>query len=124
VGDFLTGVKRTALAPGELIEAVTVPVVRGPQHYLKVGTRNAMVIAIASLALVSDLDAGTLALGLGSVGATPIRVTATVDAARAEDFPEKVAAAARPIDDHRSSAAYRRHAIAVLTARAVRRAFP
>jgi CO/xanthine dehydrogenase FAD-binding subunit len=47
-----------------------------------------------------------------------------VDAARAEDFPEKVAAAARPIDDHRSSAAYRRHAIAVLTARAVRRAFP
>jgi CO/xanthine dehydrogenase FAD-binding subunit len=124
VGDFLTGVKRTALAPGELIEAVTVPVVRGPQHYLKVGTRNAMVIAIASLALVSDLDAGTLALGLGSVGATPIRVTATVDAARAEDFPEKVAAATRPIDDHRSSAAYRRHAIAVLTARAVRRAFP
>ncbi len=124
VGDFLTGVKQTALAPGELIEAVTVPVVRGPQHYLKVGTRNAMVIAIASLALVTDLDASTVALGLGSVGQTPIRITATIDEARAPGFPDQVASTARPIDDHRSSAAYRRHAVAVLTARAMQRAFP
>jgi CO/xanthine dehydrogenase FAD-binding subunit len=124
VVEFLTGVKTTALEPGELIEAVTLPVARGPQHYLKVGTRNAMVIAIASVALCADLDAETVALGLGSVGPTPIRVTATAAEARAPGFPEQVAAAARPIDDHRSSAAYRRHAISVLVARAVRRAFP
>ena len=124
VTDFLTGVKQTALAPGELIEAVTIPVARGPQHYLKVGTRNAMVIAVVSLALVVDTGAGAVAVGLGSVGPTPLRVTATVEEATDPGFPARVAEAARPIDDHRSSAAYRRHAVAVLAERAVRRAFP
>ncbi len=124
VTDFLTGVKQTALAPGELIAAVSVPVARGPQHYLKVGTRNAMVIAVASLGLVVDADAGTVAVGLGSVGATPLRVTATIEEATGPAFPARVAEAARPIDDHRSSAAYRRHAVGVLAERAVRRAFP
>ena len=123
VTEFLTGVKQTALAPGELIVGVTVPVARGPQHYLKVGTRNAMVIAVVSVALVVDREAGTVAVGLGAVGPTPLRVTATIEEANSADFPAQVAAAARPIDDHRSSAAYRRHAVAVLTARAVRRAF-
>jgi CO/xanthine dehydrogenase FAD-binding subunit len=124
VTDFVTGVKQTALAPGELIEAVTMPVARGPQHYLKVGVRNAMVIAVAAVALVVDEDADQLAVGLGSVGPTPLRVTATVAEATAEGFPQQVADAARPIDDHRSTAAYRRHAVAVLTRRAIRRAFP
>ena len=124
ITEFLTGVKQTALTPGELIVGVTVPVARGPQHYLKVGTRNAMVIAVVSVALVVDLEVGRVAVGLGSVGPTPLRVTATLDEATAADFPALVAAAARPIDDHRSSAAYRRHAVSVLTARAVRRAFP
>ncbi len=124
VVDFLTGVKRTALLPGELIEAVSVPDVAGPQHYLKVGTRNAMVIAVASVALVVDERAGSVGIGLGSVGPTPLRVSATVDEANEPGFAERVAAAARPIDDHRSSAAYRRHAVRVLTERALRRAFP
>jgi CO/xanthine dehydrogenase FAD-binding subunit len=122
VVDLITGVKTTALAPGELIEAVTVPVARGPQHYLKVGVRNAMVIAVASVALVVDEERGEVAVGLGSVGPTPLRMGASVDEARDPGFPQAVAAAARPIDDHRSSAAYRRHAVGVLTARAVRRA--
>jgi CO/xanthine dehydrogenase FAD-binding subunit len=124
VTDFLTGVKQTALAPGELIEAVSVPVARGPQQYLKVGTRNAMVIAVASLALVVDTDAGTVTVGLGSVGPTPLRITATIEEATGPEFPARVAETARPIDDHRSSAAYRRHAVGVLAERAVRRAFP
>jgi CO/xanthine dehydrogenase FAD-binding subunit len=91
---------------------------------LKVGTRNAMVIAVASVALVVDTDADRVTVGLGSVGPTPLRVSATIAEATATDFPAQVAAVARPIDDHRSSAAYRRHAVSVLTARAVRRAFP
>ncbi|HEY5887691.1 MAG TPA: FAD binding domain-containing protein [Acidimicrobiales bacterium] len=124
ITEFLTGVKQTALGPGELIVGVTVPVARGPQHYLKVGTRNAMVIAVASVALVVDTDADRVTVGLGSVGPTPLRVSATIAEATATDFPAQVAAVARPIDDHRSSAAYRRHAVSVLTARAVRRAFP
>lgn len=123
VTELLTGVKQTALEPGELIEAVTVPVARGPQHYLKIGFRNAMVIAAASVALVVDEDAGTVGVGLGAVGPTPLLVTAQVTEATDPGFPERVAGAARPIDDHRSSAAYRRHAIEVLTRRAVRRSF-
>jgi CO/xanthine dehydrogenase FAD-binding subunit len=124
VTEFLTGVKQTALAPGELIEAVTIPVARGPQHFLKVGTRNAMVIAVVSLALVVDTEADTVVVGLGSVAPTPLRVRATIGEANDPGFPALVAEAARPIDDHRSSAAYRRHAVAVLAERAVRRAFP
>lgn len=123
VTEFLTGVKQTALAPGELIEGVTVPVARGPQHYLKVGVRNAMAIAVASVALVVDLGADTVTVGLGSVGPTPLRVTATIGEATGDGFVARVADAARPIDDHRSSAAYRRHAVGVLTSRALRRAF-
>src|SRR6202035_3295282 len=80
LGRFLTGPKQTALAPGELITAVHVPLLRGRQEYLKVGVRNAMVIAIASLALVVDSDGRTVRVGLGSVGPTVLR------APRAESF--------------------------------------
>ncbi len=138
IGDFFTGPKRTALAPGELVVAVHVPVRRGPQEYLKVGVRNAMVIAVASLALVADLDARSFAVGLGSVGPTPLAVPDATDwlAARASwredgvaldgdtiaEFGSRVAAGARPIDDHRSTAQYRAHAVAVMARRAARRA--
>jgi CO/xanthine dehydrogenase FAD-binding subunit len=139
VREFVTGVKRTALAPGELITAVRVPVVRGPQDFLKVGVRNAMVIAVTSVALVVDLDRREVAVGLGAVGPGPlgapeacrwlarrlhwdddgVRLGDPDDAAR---FGRLVTEAARPIDDHRGRADYRRHAVGVLAERAVRRA--
>jgi CO/xanthine dehydrogenase FAD-binding subunit len=136
---FLIGPKQTALEPGELITAVGVPVVRGAQQYLKVGVRNAMVIAIASLALIVDCDRRTVSVGLGSVGPTVLRAAraesfvagqldweAAVPRLRSADaadrFAELVAEAARPIDDHRASAVYRRHAIGVLARRALERA--
>jgi CO/xanthine dehydrogenase FAD-binding subunit len=136
-GDFMTGPKRTALAPGELIEAVTVPVFSGWQGYAKVGVRNAMVISNAGACLVVD-DGGGVRLALGSVGPTIIRCheaeafaasvvdksTQSVTDADAVEFGRLAAAAARPIDDHRSTAEYRRHAVAVLARRLLRRAFP
>src|SRR5439155_921044 len=79
IGEFLTGPKSTALAPGELIVNVRVPVARGPQEYLKVGTRNAMVIAVASVAMVVDREAGTVGVGLGSVGPTALPAPAACD---------------------------------------------
>ncbi len=139
IGSFLTGVKRTDLRPGELIEAVRVPVVAGPQEFCKVGTRNAMVISVVSLALVVDRTRRRVGVGLGSVGPTPLRApeaeaflvaelagqpAGPLDGDQVERFAELVASAASPIDDHRGSAAYRRHAVAVLAARACRRAFP
>jgi len=138
IAEFLTGPKATSLRAGELIAAVHVPVRRGPQEYLKVGVRNAMVIAVASVALVLDLDRRTLGVGLGSVGPTALDApeacawlaeqlewahdrAALDDPHAADEFAARVASAARPIDDHRGRAAYRRHAVAVMTRRALRR---
>jgi CO/xanthine dehydrogenase FAD-binding subunit len=137
IAEFFTGPKRSVLAAGELVVAVRVPVRRGPQEYLKVGVRNAMVIAVASLAIVVDLDARSLGIGLGSVGPTPLGAPDacawiasranwrddgfTVDPDDAVGFGARVAAAARPIDDHRGTAEYRRHAVDVMARRALRR---
>jgi CO/xanthine dehydrogenase FAD-binding subunit len=98
-----------------------------------------MVIAVASLALVVDAERQTVGCGLGSVGPVPLRALdaeqflaeridwdrlAVEDSAVLEQFADLVAAAARPIDDHRSTADYRRHAVRVLARRAAARAFP
>ncbi|MCU1502875.1 MAG: putative xanthine dehydrogenase FAD-binding subunit [Ilumatobacteraceae bacterium] len=136
--EFATAPKRTVRRPDELITAITVPVLTGWQGYSKVGVRNAMVIATASTCLAVDEAAGNVRLALGSVGPVIIRASAAEAFARASvDFAERratadtvrefaalAAAAARPIDDHRSTAAYRRHAIGVLAGRLLRRAFP
>jgi CO/xanthine dehydrogenase FAD-binding subunit len=114
--EFVTGVKRTALAPDELIAAVWVTPSGRPQTFMKVGPRNAMVIAVVSLALTAGDE---LRASFGSAGPRPVLVTAPRE--EADTFAEQVAAAASPIDDVRGSAAYRRHALRVLTARALER---
>jgi len=138
VAAFMTGVKQTARQPGELITAVTVPVLDGWQGYAKVGVRNAMVIAIAGACLAVDVPSRSVRLALGSVAPTVVRATSAeafaegavewstnaVSDADATTFGGLAAEAARPIDDHRASAAYRRHAVAVLSRRLLRRAFP
>ena len=116
---FLVGPKRNALQPDELVTAVFVRPGAGAQTFMKVGPRNAMVIAVVSLALAVDPERGELRAAYGSAGPVPALVTAPLDAA--EGFPERVADAARPIDDVRGTAAYRRHALRVLTARALDR---
>jgi CO/xanthine dehydrogenase FAD-binding subunit len=135
--EFMVGPKRTALRPGELIEAVTLPVFAGWQGYAKVGVRNAMVISNAGACLAVD-DDGAVRLALGSVGPTIIRCSRAeafaatvidhgrraVSEADVIEFGRVAASEARPIDDHRSTAEYRRHAIAVLSRRLLRRAFP
>jgi CO/xanthine dehydrogenase FAD-binding subunit len=86
---------------------------------MKVGPRNAMVIAVCSLALAVDEERGEIRAAYGSAGPVPALVTGSLD--DREGFPERVAAAASPIDDVRGTAAYRRHALRVLTARALER---
>lgn len=135
--EFTVGVKRHVLQPGELITAVEFPVVRGWQGYAKVGPRNAMVISVVSACLVLDRDAGTVSIALGAVGPTVIRCHDTenwlatqIDLRTATTLPAQVTAEvarrvgseARPIDDHRSTADYRRHAAGVLGRRLLERA--
>jgi len=114
VQDFLIGVKRNALAEDELIVAVHVEPSGAPQTFMKIGPRNAMVIAVCSLAL--SVDGGEVRAAFGSAAPVATLVTGAV-----EGFAERVASAASPIDDVRGTAAYRRHALRVLTKRALER---
>jgi CO/xanthine dehydrogenase FAD-binding subunit len=163
IGAFITGAKRNALVPGDLIVAVRIPVLAGHQEFRKIGVRNAMVISVASVALALDFNTRTVRCALGSVGPGPIRAStaeawlaAAIDwdnlpagpapaadpgsagpapaspgsagpgsAAPRPDlahFGRLVAGDSRPIDDHRGTAAYRRHAVAVLAERAATQA--
>jgi CO/xanthine dehydrogenase FAD-binding subunit len=119
IEDFLIGPKRNALEADELIAAVLLRPSGNPQTFMKIGPRNAMVIAVCSLALGVDRDRGELNAAYGSAGPVPALVSAPLE--RRESFPEQVARAASPIDDVRGSAVYRRHALRVLTARALDR---
>jgi CO/xanthine dehydrogenase FAD-binding subunit len=114
--DFVTGVKRTALERDELITAVWVTPSGLPQTFMKIGPRNAMVIAVVSLAVSAGEE---LRASFGSASPRPVLVTAPRD--EAGSFPDRVAAAAAPIDDVRGTAEYRRHAIRVMTRRALER---
>jgi CO/xanthine dehydrogenase FAD-binding subunit len=180
--EFYVGPKRNALQPDELITAVLLPRAPGPQQFAKIGTRNAMVIAVCAFALElrpphpanpthpaardsmaptiplngpkpagRDMDGaieclesgvdgvlvgsvGSVGTGIGSAGPTPLRATAAEEFLAGElagrwadpeplpdavtrEFGALVAQAARPIDDVRGTAAYRRHALSVLARR-------
>jgi CO/xanthine dehydrogenase FAD-binding subunit len=117
--EFFLGPKRNALAEDELVLAVRVEPGGQPQTFMKVGPRNAMVIAVCSLAVLADRERGELRAAYGSAGPVPALVTAPLDAR--SDFPDLVAGASSPIDDVRGTADYRRHALRVLTKRALDR---
>lgn len=139
VADFIKAPKRTDLKPGELISAFHIPEAGGPQQYAKIGTRNAMVIAVCSLGLAVHPEKGAVCVCIGSAGPTPIRVYEAEEFIRgvveegglwdSRDemseaalgrFGELVAGAARPIDDVRGSGEYRRHAVGVLARRTLK----
>lgn len=117
--DFLVGPKRNTLEADELISCVLVRPSGARQTFMKVGPRNAMVIAVVSLALAVDRERGEIRASYGSAGPVPGLVVAALD--EADGFPDRVAEAASPIDDVRGTARYRRHALRVLTARALER---
>ena len=130
--DFFVGPKKNAMRPDELITGVSIPKAAGGQQFSKVGTRNAMVIAVCSFAVDVNHEREKVGTGIGSAGPTPLRAPEaeafiegeldwsnrkTPSAAVLERFGELVAAAAKPIDDIRGLAAYRRHALAVMARR-------
>ncbi len=138
IDEFYVGPKRNALEPDELIAAVHLRARSGPQQFSKIGTRNAMVISVCAFALVIDGDRRRVGTGIGSAGPTPLRareaetflaevlderedwaVEAPLDPATRARFGELVASAARPIDDVRGTADYRRRALGVLAGRAL-----
>ena len=124
--EFMVGPKKNSRMANEIITGVSIPMTNGWQGYAKVGVRNAMVISVASVCLA--IHDGKVRVALGSVGPTIIRCTESeawinsvglenVNQSIAKEFGEHVRAESRPIDDHRSTAEYRRHAVGVLAAR-------
>jgi CO/xanthine dehydrogenase FAD-binding subunit len=136
VRDFFVGPKRNAMRKDELISAFLIEPAQGPQQFSKVGTRNAMVIAVCSFGLALDPAHRRIGTGIGSAAPTPVTADdaerfledvlderglwekpVAVEQSALARFGELVAAAARPIDDVRGTAAYRRHALAVMARR-------
>ena len=119
--EFLVGPKRTVCAPDELVAAVVLTDWKGAQHFAKVGTRNAMVISICSLAVRLDAERGQARVAAGSVGPTALALREATDLLLrrngADDFADAVAQSVLPIDDHRATAAYRRASVRVLARR-------
>jgi len=132
---FFLGPKRTALEPDELVVGAEWRLVDAPGSFAKVGTRNAMVIAVAGVCLQLHPSERSLRLALGSVAPTVIRAhdaealaAAAIDWNDAErplppvigrEFGRLASLGAQPIDDVRGTAAYRRRAVEVLARRAL-----
>jgi CO/xanthine dehydrogenase FAD-binding subunit len=137
--EFMTGPKKNVRRPDELVVGAEWNDAGPAQTFMKVGTRNAMVIAVAGLALVVDRARRRVGVGLGSCGPTILRAPRaeafaaaifeahgwdrrlTPSDAELMEFGRRVATAARPIDDVRGTAAYRRHVLGVMGARALAR---
>ena len=136
VSDFYLGVKRNALAPDELIRAIWIPAATGPQQFSKIGTRNAMVIAVCAFGLALHPGRKAVGTGIGSAAPTPLIAAVAgsfaggaleeaglwesrgpLPPSLAKEFAQQVRAAASPIDDVRGSAAYRLHSLLVMARR-------
>lgn len=119
---FWPAYRQTAVRPGELLVRIRIPLVDGgQQRFRKVGTRRAQAISkvVVALAWRADPQSGRwrdVRLALGSVAATPIRAAGTEAVLESAPPTEAVAdravealiAELHPIDDVRSTAAYRR----------------
>jgi CO/xanthine dehydrogenase FAD-binding subunit len=138
VAEFLTGPYARDLGGDELIVAVLVPPPAGPAAYAKVGARNAMARAACAVAVVLDTARRTAGICVAASAPTPVRA-ATAEELVAAEAPWNgggelepgwlrrvgalIAQATRPRSDGRGSVAYKRHAAAVLGARALARAW-
>jgi CO/xanthine dehydrogenase FAD-binding subunit len=129
---FITGPRRTAREPGEIVTALRVPAaaLAGRSRFLKLGARRHLVISIAMVAVRLDLSGGRIARAALAVGScSPVArrlpgVEAALAGLRAEAAADgidgtEVARALDPIDDVRGGAAYRAEVAAELLRRAV-----
>ncbi len=131
--EFFLGVRRTALEPDEMLVDIAFPAMQPSERgcFLKMGLRRAQAISVANVAVVLGFDGEVVTkarIAMGSVAPTIIRapeaeavvVGSRLDEATIARAADLAAEAARPIDDVRGSAAYRREIVRTFTARALR----
>jgi len=138
LNDFFIGPGETLMAPDEILTKVVIEAPRGRHgdSYIKLGVRQTLEISLVNLAACISFEdpGGTIAdarVVLGSVGPIPIRARSAEDILKgelpSEALFERAGEAARrdarPIDDFRGSAEYRRDMVGVLTRRALKTAF-
>lgn len=132
LADFLVGVRKTLRRPDELLTAVRFPIPPAPgsaSHFQKVGLRKADAISVLSAAVAVTCDAAgrctAVRIALGALAPRPLRATAAETLLVGEKLTPAMIAeasrlageAARPINDIRSSAGYRRQVTEVVVRR-------
>ncbi|RMG84010.1 MAG: hypothetical protein D6712_12145 [Chloroflexi bacterium] len=133
INEFYTGLRKTVMQPDELLTGITVPALKDNQRgiFIKLGLRRAQAISVVNIAVVLTFDGDIVqqaAIALGSVAPTVIRVPQAEQALVGKqltsetisDIARLTASIPKPIDDVRSSAAYRAEMVKVITARALR----
>lgn len=130
LAEFYTGVRRTILAPDEMVVDIQFRALRSNQQgaYVKYALRRAQAISLINLAVVITWEAKHIqqaSITLGAVAPTIIHAPAAesylvgreLDEITIQQAAQHTAAAARPIDDLRSSARYREQMVRVLAGR-------
>jgi CO/xanthine dehydrogenase FAD-binding subunit len=134
--DFITGVRKTNLQPGELLAAIRwpVPSARSAGAYSKIGLRKADAISVLSAAVMLELDDAGLCkqagIALGAVAPKPLcaheaealLIGKVLEPGLIAEAAQLAAEAARPIDDIRGTAAYRKRITAVTVRRLLTKA--
>jgi CO/xanthine dehydrogenase FAD-binding subunit len=132
IEDFFTGPNQTALNPDELVKEIRIPSMplQGKGTYIKLSPRSRMDLAVVGVGAMVVQDKGLIQdvrIALGAVAPTPMRAKRAEDVLKGEKVhaetvlkaAETASAEAKPIDDHRASAEYRRMMVEALVKRAL-----
>ncbi len=131
--NFYTNVRKTVLKPSEMLVDIAFPALKQDQHgiFMKLGLRRAQAISVVNVAVVLTMElrrVKSAVITLGAVAPTIVHAQAAEEYLTGKELSDETITrtaelateASHPIDDIRSSAAYRRAMVRVLTARALR----
>lgn len=133
--DFFAGPGKNVMQKGEILKEIIIPPLlpRTGGHYFKLGSRQAMDIAVVGVASVVTMKDGICSkcrIALGAVAPTPVRAMKAENLLQGKKLEPQILEKAglqameeaKPISDHRGSAEYRKEMVKALTIRTVQEA--